>query len=182
MVRRKPAGHPFGPGKQFWGGTTGALSKVIGGWQINGILKYFSGNNVGVSCANTLPLFNARNNCDIVPGVPQQLFSGGDFDPARDVYLNVGAFAEPEAFTVGDAPNFLPGIHNFAKLNEDFGLLKRTNITERVALVFRFEMFNAFNRVRLGGPNGGITNSAFGTISGQANTPRRTQFGLKIEF
>jgi len=44
----------------------------------------------------------------------------------------------------------------------------------------RFEAFNATNRVTFGGPNTTPTNAAFGTISSQANTPRRIETGLKL--
>ena len=47
---------------------------------------------------------------------------------------------------------------------------------------FRAEALNAFNRVQFANPNTTVTNSAFGRVSAQANTPRQVQFGLKILF
>lgn len=43
----------------------------------------------------------------------------------------------------------------------DLGLFKRFPITERVVTTFRFEAFNAFNRVNLMGPNTTLNNANF---------------------
>jgi hypothetical protein len=47
---------------------------------------------------------------------------------------------------------------------------------------FRTELFNAFNHVQFGSPDTGVTDTAFGQITSQANSPRQLQFGLKLLF
>ena len=137
---------PIGPGKPFVGNATGPVGKLLGGWHLNGVLDYTSGDPITVKIANTLPLFNNLNLPDVVSGVPQTL----DADEPGDQYLNPKAFAVPAPLTFGNAPR-ITGIRGFAGLNENLGIMKRTYITETVNVEFRFEMFNAFNRHRLGG-------------------------------
>ena len=142
---------PIGPGKPAGGNTTGAAAKILGGWQINGIMAYQSGAPIGVGVANTLSLFNSRNLPNMVPGVDPKLDTS-NFDPARDLYLNIRAFQEPAPFTFGNAPSLL-NVRAFPSYNEDFGIMKRTYIREQMNIEFRFEMFNAFNRHIFGAPS-----------------------------
>jgi hypothetical protein len=70
------------------------------------------------------------------------------------------------------------------RVNEvNVGMFKNFNVTERVQLQYRFELFNAFNHVRFGGPNTDPSNSGFGKISPiQQNQPRQVQMALKLSF
>lgn len=170
---------PIGPGKPI-GNVQGAAGKVLGGWQINGIMSYQSGTPIGVGVQNTLPLFNSRNLPNMVPGVNPKLDTS-NFDPARDLYLNIAAFQVPAPFTFGNAPTLL-NVRVFPSYNEDFGIMKRTYIREQMNIEFRFEMFNAFNRHIFGGPSTNVNDPvSFGKVS-SASAGRRGQFALKFNF
>jgi hypothetical protein len=104
------------------------------------------------------------------------------FDPHKDVYLNINAFQAPLPFSYGNAPAVL-NVRGFPLFNEDLGIMKRTYIKESANVEFRFEMFNAFNRVRFGSPATNVSNPFnFGQVGGQANTPRRAQAVLRVNF
>jgi hypothetical protein len=64
--------------------------------------------------------------------------------------------------------------------NLDLSLLKKFSLGERMYLQLRFETFNTTNRVTFDVPNLTPTSTAFGTISAQANTPRRIQTGARL--
>lgn len=68
--------------------------------------------------------------------------------------------------------------------NADLGIFKNISIEERYKVQFRWEMFNAFNRVWFGGPNTcltcGVGPGGFGSITGTSNLPRIMQAGLKF--
>lgn len=66
--------------------------------------------------------------------------------------------------------------------NADLWLLKNFNFTERVELQYRFEAFNALNRVQLAAANVSPTSPTFGTITSQANSARAIQMGLRLQF
>ena len=174
---------PIGPGKRFANGG-GAIGKVVGGWQINGIVTYQTGIPIVVAIANgnNLTIGSHKNMPNVVPGQEAVAYQGGHFDPATDRYLNLNAFAIPANFTIGNAPAVMPNSRDFALLNEDFSIMKRTTIKEKVNLEFRMEMFNVFNRVRFATPNTNFDNPAYGTVGGQANSPRTIQFALKLNF
>ena len=97
--------------------------------------------------------------------------------------MNIDAFEEVGPFEFGNGTIFLGNSRNFPLLNEDFGLMKRVYATEDFNVEFRFEVFNAFNRVVFGGAAGNVSNPAgFGSVGGQGNAPRSGQVALKINF
>lgn len=79
-------------------------------------------------------------------------------------------------------PQMFNNLRNDVANNIDLSLLKNFSITEKVSAQFRFEAFNAFNRTQFAAPNVSPTSAAFGTITGQANTSRQIQMGLKLKF
>ena len=172
---------PIGPGKKL-NTAKGAVGKLAEGWQVNAILNYQSGEPIGIGVNNALPLFNSRNLPNVVQGVAPQL-SKNNFDPAKNLLLDINAFTAPAPFTFGNAPSVLSNARVFENFNEDFGITKRTYIKERFNVEFRFEMFNAFNRTRFGGPATNISDPFnFGKVTSQANSPRTTQFALKFNY
>jgi hypothetical protein len=172
---------PIGPGKPLLN-TGGAAGKILGGWQVNGILTYQAGAPIQISANNNLPLFNSGNTPNSVPGQQPELVSKSGFDPNKQVLLNIGAFSIPAVGQFGTSAQILPNARGFPTFNEDFGLMKRTTIHEQMNLEFRFEMFNGFNRVVFGGPATNVNNANFGQVTSQANGPRNGQFALKFNF
>jgi hypothetical protein len=195
---------PFGPGKPLLGNSGGVLGKVIGGWQLNGILNYQSGSPIAVSVPQTLPLYTGGATAEgiggstaipryalVVPGTDMKAFSG-DFNARTDRYLNAAAFTLPGDVPAGantiDPATFLggrqyiPGLRGFASYNEDLGLMKKTKVSEGVSLDFRIEAFNAFNRTKLGSPGANLaTASTFGKIT-SASAARNGQIAVKVTF
>jgi hypothetical protein len=174
---------PFGRGKAIGGGASGALNKIIGGWQLNAIVSYQGGNPLLVTQNNSTPIFASKQMPNVVQGVEAAL-DKSNFDPATGRVLNINAFETTGQFEIGNAPSVLPRARSFNLYNEDFGILKRTPITETVMIEFRFEVFNAFNRTRFSAPQTSNVSSpsGFGTVGGQANAPRSGQFSLKVAF
>jgi hypothetical protein len=184
---------PVGPGKPLLG-THGVLGKVIGGWQLDGILRYSNGSPLGVSAPQSNPLYNG--SVGIVGGSPavaipqtadtvlgQKLMGtwDGRFDPATNRWLNPAGFAIP-AGVFGTSNTFIPGLFGPAFLNEDLGLVKKTKISERVSLDIRFEAFNALNRTRFGNPATSLSSpTTFGKIT-SASGQRNGQIAAKITF
>ena len=95
-------------------------------------------------------------------------------------FFNTAAFAYvPPDTPYGNSPRnplIGPGY-----VDTDISAFKKFAIYEKSDLLFRGEIFNAFNNVNLGGPNGTLTSTHFGQITG-SNSPRIVQFALKYEF
>jgi hypothetical protein len=75
----------------------------------------------------------------------------------------------------------LPGIHN-----SDISVMKHNRLSERLDLIFRADLINAFNSPQFfNGPTTDATSGNFGKISGasdQSNLPRFVQLSLKLQF
>jgi hypothetical protein len=171
---------PFGPGKRF-AQKGGAVGKIVGGWQVTGITRYYSGTPLGIAGGPSLPLFGGPNRPNAVPGqeIKRDL---SDFDPTTDLYLNYNAFSAPAPFTRGNLAPRLPSTRRFATYNEDLSIFKRVPIREQMNVEFRTEFYNAFNRVIFGAPSTNWNSPAgFGRVGG-AGAPRRIQFMLKFNF
>ena len=148
---------------------------------LTGIHQYSSGTPIQLSANNTLPLFTGILRPDVVNDAPRR--SGTEtFDPATDRWINPAAFQVPAALQFGTAARSYTDLRNPAYLNENFGLLKKFRLAERLTLTFRAEWFNAFNRVVFGSPQSNVSNAQFGRITSQANAPRQGQMALRLDF
>lgn len=65
--------------------------------------------------------------------------------------------------------------------NTDFALLKNVNVTERVPVQFRAEVFNLLNHNNLDNPNGTMTSVDFARIVSWSGN-RTIQLGLRATF
>ncbi len=171
---------PFGKGQKFGSGVGGFAGKVISGWGLNGVSTFQSGFPLGLSMAvNQTNSFGggARPNWT---GVDPSLDGAAQSRLTR--WFDTSQFSAPPAFTFGNMARSILSLRSHGQANYDFTLFKNTNITERVGLQFRTEVFNLFNRVQFAYPGRALGNPQFGVISGQANNPRLVQFALRLVF
>jgi len=191
---------PWGPGQRWLSGN-GALGKLVGGWQVNGITTLRGGFPTDIRTNRLPPIFNTFNVPDRVKGEPIQVTSGR----GPDKFFNPAAFRVPGTTpsTTG-APIQLFGdsarrvARGPGSVNFDFSLFKQVNLTERMRLQFRAEAFNLTNTPtfslassnspsmtcigRTPGSACNDNNSEFGKLSGAQATGRQLQFGLKFLF
>ena len=64
----------------------------------------------------------------------------------------------------------------------DLGLHKGFALVGKSRLEFRVEAFNVLNKTNFGAPNGNVSNTNFGTITGLATPARQIQLGVKFDF
>ncbi|MEE8350519.1 MAG: TonB-dependent receptor [Acidobacteriota bacterium] len=177
---------PFGPGRAFGAGATGALGKLISGWQLSGILSLSDGNPVNLRVG-----FN-RSRSQAGPDLSERpdLVVGADNNPVLggpDQYFDVSSFVlQPEGVWGNLGRNTLtgPGVATL-----DLSLTKDTALNEDLTLQFRSEFFNILNRANFGVPANTIFSDASGTPVGNAGritntstTARQIQFALKLVF
>lgn len=161
------------------------LDAVIGGWAINFIYTFQSGEPFPVNCpVSTTADFGCYAN--VVPG--QNLYAGGH---TQQQWLNPNAFAAPPQATsigqtdyspLGGKPMVARGPHFN---NVDFSLFKRFAIERIGQLEFRAEAFNLTNTAQFGQPGntGNFTTlNGFSSITSLRNQPRLLQFALKLYF
>jgi hypothetical protein len=162
-------------------------SKVLGGWQVNGIVTAETGTPFTVTAPdNTQTGGNHQSRANCI-GDPYQ---GATSDPslftgpsATGRYLNPAAFAIPGPGILGNcAPRAFhgPGVQNV-----DLSLFKNFAITEAMRIEFRAEAFNAFNHANFQNPSANIAPSSIGSFGRSFSTvtdPRELQLALKFYF
>jgi hypothetical protein len=163
---------PIGRGRAFGGNMNRWADGVIGGWQLNGIGSFSSGQPLVLSSIGV-----ARPN---VVGTPKG-FSGAVQNRLAQ-FFDTSAYAVPAAFTYGNSSATSPNLRATGIANYDISLFKGFNVTEHVRAQLRFESFNIFNRVQFAAPGTQAGSTSFGVISAQQNTPRELQVAMKIIF
>lgn len=196
---------PVGRGRTYL--SQGVFGRVLEGWQLGGIWTWRSGRPLNIwsgrgtfnraarsaptSAGNEAVLLGGlttRDVCDAV-GVHREA-DGAFFLPASFRDSSTGRadsaqFGHPGAGELGDSGlrYFCSGPSNF---NLDINLVKRTSVTEQLAVEFRAEFFNIFNTPNFlptqTGGNSLITSSTFTKITDAGSTfsPREIQFNLRI--
>ena len=164
---------PIGKGKKVGTNFNAVADAVVGGWQISGVATFKSGFPIAIVTGD--------NNTNSFGGSQRPNLVGDPTlsNPSIQKWFNTAAFVQPPPFTFGNAPRYMgnvraPGLEKF-----DIGLQKWFRWREILKLQFRAEMFNAFNRVNYYAPDGNLTDSSFGVISGTL-PPRDIQMGLKL--
>jgi hypothetical protein len=203
---------PFGRGRAWLGNVGGAGDRVVGGWSLNAITSWYSGlpfsptyTEGSKECTSDLQsdagatppcrpnlvghvsITGNRSDYFTTTGgqslqaysTPCGLDSSGNPVPGP----SIGPWQRPGCGQIGNAGrNSLRGPQFF---QSDLALMKEIPITDRVALHFRADAFNVFNKVNPDLPNsvvddpiqaGAITTAAPGAIQRQFEFSARLQF------
>ena len=168
---------PFGQGRRLFSDSPTVVSKIISGWQVNGIYTYQSGPAIG----NWGNVIYRGDFADLA--YPRSLQSPARWFNTYGFETNANAQLASNVRTFPLRLGFLRAHHIS---NYDLSLFKNTQITEDVSLQFRAEFLNAFNTPLLftSQINLNPTQAAFGglTATAQENYARRVQFALKLLF
>jgi hypothetical protein len=173
---------PFGKGKKYL--TDGVGAALAGGWRVGGIAYYSSGLPVSLTTTVALPIFAGTNRPTISTYDGWGCSDIENFDPSVNTFFKPAASFGPQPTTVfGNATRYNPKCRQFANLTENLSVSRSFTIHETMNLDFRFEMFNAFNRVRFGTGSTTLQSQTFGRLTSNSdilNNPRQIQFGLKF--
>jgi len=175
---------PFGKGKRY--SFTGVKNEIFGGWRISATQRYDRGRPLSISMGcGQLCTFLGSNELrpNRVKGAPGYGKTSG-VRPG-DQYLLKSGWADPDPtnhLLFGNEPQNDPQIRSPHYFNEDFGIGKVIPVTERVHGLFETNIGNLFNRHLWCNPDTNWSDSTFGQISSQCDTPRSVQFGLRLEF
>jgi hypothetical protein len=174
---------PFGPGKHFLNGATGAARALAGGWTVNSIvtlqdgfpftpqLSYNPSNN-GDTRNPVRPFVNPAFSGPVILGNPNEWFNPAAFLAPPN---NSGFYGNLGRDTLTG-----PGLATW-----DLSFLKDTRIRENLGLQFRAEIFNLLDRANFNTPNAvtftpaGVSPTA-GLITSTSTTSRQVQFALKL--
>jgi hypothetical protein len=185
----------------FYKDQHGAIGKLLGGWQINGVTVFQTGTPFNITestdrslsgagsdrpdSTGTVVVFQDARNTNTANGGPNRIFNGTGGGTST-------AATNPFFRRVGSGTSFALGAGRFGNLGRnvfhgpgdiifDVSLIKRTRLGENKAVEFRAEAFNVMNHANFGNPNGGISSVNFGRVT-TTRDPRLIQFGLKFQF
>jgi hypothetical protein len=171
---------PFGKGKKFLASAGGAADRLVGGWGVNGITTFQSGNPLTMTMAVNTTNSQGGGQRPNSTGETARLEGAAQGRLTR--WFNTSAFTPTPAFQFGNLGRTLTRVRSHGIANYNITVFKNTQLTERYGLQFRTEIFNLFNRVQFGYPGTALGNPQFGVVSGQYNDPRLIQFALKLVF
>jgi hypothetical protein len=163
---------PVGRRKKFGANMSRPLDAVLGRWQFNGIAAFQTGSPLALTATQ-----GGRPN-RVRP--VEQL--DGRIQDRLNKYFDTDAFSIPVTYTYGNASPTIPQLRGPGMNNFDLSLFKTFKLHEKLSTQFRFEGFNAFNRVQFAKPGVQIGSTGVGVITVQQNQPRKLQVALKLIF
>ena len=181
---------PFGHNRAFLSGAGKPVDLILGGWIVNGIFSYQTGQPFTVTCpVSTTSDFGCF--ADVVQG--QDLYAGPH---NYTQWLNPAAFSQPPLATAIGQTDYAPlgGGQEQARGpsygNLDTAVLKNFEIHESLSLQFRAEAFNTTNTPPFAQPGnlnftnlkGGFSSISSTKNSNQNNGARTLQFALKLFY
>jgi len=182
--------------------TSATFRKLRDGWSISGIATLQSGLPFSImdSAAGTLfgpaTLYTTGN---LAPGATLRDASrGGSVSSRVNEFFNTKAFVPapfiPDGGLIDGTYPVSGGGTVFGSLGRnilrgpdqqdfDIAVIKTTPLTDRVKLIFRWEIFNLLNRPNFANPSNDVsTPSTFGVINSLTVNPRIMQYALKVQF
>jgi hypothetical protein len=194
---------PIGKGKRYLS-NTGFASRAVSGWSISGVQRYESGQPFAICCATGIPAFAGSVRYNQVPGTSllSSAYTSSGFNVGTEPMLNINALSDPNApcviftgctgapsgapYSLGTMPRVTGAIRMPFYESEDFNVMKRTHITERMGVLLQASALNAFNRHIFNRPTDfNIYDPVgFGKLnpSNLLLGPRVLQMQLKLEF
>jgi hypothetical protein len=171
---------PIGPQKQFL--NHGALSQVLGGWELGATSQYNTGQPLSLtspqqsaSLATASAMRPTLTGAPVTTRVANAAGQLSDFNPA--------AFKQTGVYAFGNAPRFMSALRRPAYTDLDVLLQKRIQIKESMYFTVRFEAQNALNTVIFGPPQLSVAATDFGyNAHTQANIPRIAQISGRFTF
>lgn len=168
---------PMGEGHRLVNSGPGA--RILGGWQLSGVLTLRSGGPLNFGC--TCQSLNAPGNGQS-PNIngPFRITHGVDTVPWFDTFSFSDPSVDAKTPTFGNlGPYVFSGPSYF---NVDAALFRSIKITERFNLQFRTDWFSTLNIPQFGNPGLTYGSSTFGYITGTNGGNRNIDFGLQLNF
>jgi hypothetical protein len=176
---------PFGEGKAFL--SKGVVGKIVGGWQVAGVLSWRTGSPITFGTNTSLNLGSGGTNT--AQQVAPIVYYGG-INTGNPWFSRSSFTSTPNNVQGNTGLNIYSGPDLFS-LNAN--LSRTVSIRERLKMQIRFECFNITNTPAFSNPNSNVSSTSFGYITGTLNSssagvttgagiPRVVQTGIKFTF
>ena len=166
---------PWGPDGKWV--QDGVIGKVLGDWQVTGVVSAISGTPIDFTASATALRAPGNSNTPNASGKPDVLGGIG----SGNLWFDTSVFSAPVGTAWGNVERrgLLDGP---AYYNLDASIVKIVRMGTRRAEI-RADFFNALNIPHYANPNGTLGNANFGRITGiLAQTERVVRFGGRFLF
>jgi hypothetical protein len=180
---------PFGAGHHL-NPASAVVRGIVGGWNIAGIGTFASGAplvvtgsacNAGGILGTCFPNYNPSFSGPI--RIHGTYGDGNVTGSSPTVYLDRSAFTAPAAYTVGNLPRSgVYGLNAPYQYSVDMSVRREFKIRENVKLAIQADAFNLLNVVNFAAPVSNPDQASFGSLTAQANQPRKLQLNARISF
>ncbi len=179
---------PFGKGKMLLSGSNGVLDRVVGGWELSGVLLFQSGPFMTVStnsdpCGCGYNVFNANGGrADAVSGVNP--YAGKSVSQ----WINPAAFADPGSAIGRFGDSSQGDVVGPGTQAVSMSLIKTIAVAESIKIRIGAQVSNLFNHPNFAPPNNlnVSTPAGFGALtqlqSAEGAGPRAIQLTARINF
>jgi hypothetical protein len=184
---------PFGKGHQF--ANHGVASALAGGFELSSIFTMSSGAPLAITSTScNIPFTGGLCVPNYAPGFSGSASingglaggAGNTASPAHNVsYINPNAFQKLTSlpYTFGNITRSAPyGLRSPFVWDQDITIRRTFSIWENLKLQAAVSAFNVYNSVSFGGVTTNLDSAAFGTVTNQANAPRKLQGEARITF
>ena len=159
---------PVGKGRHFLSSTNRVADKILGGWTLNWIYRFTSGNPVnGIDavryCADLL----------VASQTPGEWFNTS----------KACGYRSRANYTLRTVPDRYAWLRQMDNVTVNLAGAKNFQLTERYRFNLRAEAFNLLNHPLYGAPDTTYSDARFGMLPvGQQNFPRLIQVSAKLSF
>ncbi|HET8549086.1 MAG TPA: hypothetical protein VFL57_13810, partial [Bryobacteraceae bacterium] len=187
---------PLGRGRTFGNSMNRALDFAVGGWTLQYIGNYSSGEPMGFGATGTaVGNFKTQRPVIVNPnGKPLSLnWDSKSFDMSRistagtaaHKYFDTTLIRNTGRYERGNAAYRYSHLRTPWFLSDDFSLQKNFRpfaSLETMRIQFRAEALNLFNRHRLSGFDTNAASPLFGQVTAVSNDRRQIQFGIRADW
>jgi hypothetical protein len=182
---------PFGRGRQYGHDINRAVDFVAGGWTLQYIGNYSSGEPLGFTSTGSLGNFQVNRPVMLGDAKNIQLdWDSSRFDMSRistagtaaHKYFDTSLVRNTTRFERGDAPYRFSNLRTPWFMNDDFSLQKNFAPVESMRIQFRAEFLNAFNRYRFSSFQTNVSHPLFGQVTAVSDDRRTIQFGIRADW
>jgi hypothetical protein len=182
---------PFGRGRSFGSDMNRVADFAVGGWTIQYIGNYSSGEPIGFTSTGSAGNFST--NRPVMLGDARNLkldWNSANFDMSRistpntaaHQYFDTSVVRNTTRYERGNAPYRFSNLRTPWFLQDDLSLQKNFHPIEQMRIQFRAEFLNAFNRHRFTGIQTNVSNPLFGQITSVSDDRRTIQFGIRADW
>jgi hypothetical protein len=179
---------PVGKGKPL--GLNGMANTLLGGWTVQAVVNYISGNPLEFIANSPFPgVWNGgQNMANVAAGsLKSSSFNWASYDAANimdpaNTYLIKSRFSQPAPLTLGTGAPYYGQARSFGTIDEDMSLHKNFQIKEKYRVQVRGDFLDAFNRHQLGSIDTNVASPTFGQVTSVLGNRRIIQLGARLDF